>query len=164
MFIIVPLVFLLPKKASKALRLLIALLSVGMFISPIVSALGNVARNYKFHPHFLLDYFAHYALSAWGIYIIQSKQVTLQKKDVLFSSCIIFFTAITMLILNVIFDTAFFGLSLRGKHNIYNVVLVLSSYLSAFLYLFGLTFVLFLGYFLQKLLLRLLQKEDTKQS
>ena len=48
--------------------------------------------------------------------------------------------------MNVIFDTAYFGLSLNGKHNIYNNVLTSNSYLSAALYFFGLMCVLGLGY------------------
>jgi hypothetical protein len=55
-----------------------------------------------------------------------------------------------MMILNVIFDTAFFGLSLNGKHNIYNKVLVDNSYLSALLYYIGLLAVLVMGYFVCK--------------
>ena len=51
-----------------------------------------------------------------------------------------------MMIVNVIFDTAFFGLSLNGKHNIYNFVLTNNAYLSAALYFFGLICVLGLGY------------------
>ena len=50
-----------------------------------------------------------------------------------------------MLVLNLIFDTSFFGLSLRGKHNIYNNVLTNNSYLSAALYFFGLICVLLMG-------------------
>ena len=53
--------------------------------------------------------------------------------------------AFFMMILNVIFDTAFFGLSLNGKHNIYNFVLTDNSYLSAALYFLGLLCVLGLG-------------------
>ena len=56
-----------------------------------------------------------------------------------------------MMILNVVFDTAFFGLSLNGKHNIYNNVLVLNSYLSAFLYFFGLCGVLLMGFGFSKI-------------
>ena len=51
-----------------------------------------------------------------------------------------------MLIMNLIFDTSFFGLSLNGKHNIYNVVLVDSSFVSALLYYLGLLMIIILGY------------------
>ena len=52
----------------------------------------------------------------------------------------------------LLFLESYFGLSLKGKHNIYNMVLVKNSYLSAFLYLFGLGAVLLLGYGYNKLL------------
>ena len=54
------------------------------------------------------------------------------------------------MILNLIFDTSFFGLSLRGKHNIYNNVIVDNSYLSAAIYYAGLIFVLLMGYLVSK--------------
>ena len=57
-----------------------------------------------------------------------------------------------MLILNTVFDKAFFGLSLNGKHNIYNMVLTDSSLLSAVIYFLGLLLVLFLGFFYSKLM------------
>ncbi|MBO5711476.1 MAG: hypothetical protein J6R47_01425, partial [Acholeplasmatales bacterium] len=63
---------------------------------------------------------------------------------------IILAQATAMLILNVIFDTSFFGLSLNGKHNIYRMVLVSDSYLSAFLYYIGAIGVMALGYLIQK--------------
>ena len=65
-----------------------------------------------------------------------------------------------MIILNLIFDTSFFGLSLRGKHSIYNMVLVSNSFLSAFIYFTGLAIVLAISFVLQKILLRVLKKED----
>ena len=58
---------------------------------------------------------------------------------------LIYGVAVVMLILNVIFDKAFFGLSLNGRHNIYNMVLVDNSYLSALIYFVGLGAVLALG-------------------
>jgi multisubunit Na+/H+ antiporter MnhG subunit len=88
------------------------------------------------------------------VYLIKSGQVELNKKNALVSGAIIVGVAIFMLVLNVIFDTAFFGLSLNGKHSIYNVVLVESSYLSAVLYFLGLFGVLSMGYIYSRLIAR----------
>jgi len=50
------------------------------------------------------------------------------------------FTTITiMVILNAIFDTAYFSLNLNGRHNIYNRVLTDNSYISMIFYFIGLT-------------------------
>jgi hypothetical protein len=146
MFALTPIFLLLPKSIRKHTYLLISLLSVGMFFSSIFGCIYNAAIHYKFHFHFVLDYVAHFALSLFGVYLIRSGQVQLNKKNALISACIIFGAAVLMIVLNVIFDTAFFGLSLNGKHNIYNNVLVENSYLSALLYLMGLAVVLVLGY------------------
>ena len=146
MFACVPLALILPKRIRKHFLLLISLLSVGMLLSGALGCVYNVIRNYKFHIHFTYDYAAHFALSLFGIYLIKSKQVTLNVKNSLISSSLIWGVATIMVILNVIFDTAFFGLSLNGKHNIYNVVVTDNSYLSALLYFSGLGVLLLLGY------------------
>ena len=146
MFTCVPLALLLPKRVRKHFLLLISLLSVGMLLSGVFGCIYNAARNYKFHLHFTYDYAAHFALSLFGVYLVKSRQVTLSIKNALISSSLIFGTAAVMTVLNVIFDTSFFGLSLNGKHNIYAVVLTESSYLSALIYFLGLGAVLALGY------------------
>jgi hypothetical protein len=145
MFSIMPILLILPKKIREYVYLLICMLTVGMFLSTVFGCVGNAIRNYKFHFHFALDYLSHFALSAFGIFLIRSKQVKFNTKNCTISGSIIFGVATIMLILNVIFDKSFFGLSLNGKHNIYNMVLVSDSYLSALIYYVGLTCVLLLG-------------------
>ena len=154
MFFSIPLALLLPKKINAYFLLLISLLSVGMFLSSVFECVYNAVINYKFHIHFTYNFFSHFALSLFGVYIIRSGQVTLNIKNALKSSIIIFTVATTMLIVNLIFNTAFFGLSLNGKHNIYNIVLVENSYLSALIYYTGLTLVVVLGYLYSKVFSR----------
>ena len=154
MFSIMPLTWILPKVAKKYLYLLISLLSVGMLFSAISSSLYNAVIGYKFHWHFMLDYLAHLILSAWGIYLVKSGQVRLDRRDCFISGSLIVGVAALMMILNVIFDTSFFGLSLNGKHNIYNNVIVDNSALSALIYFVGLVVVLLLGYGFNKILLK----------
>ena len=162
MFAASPIFFILPKKIRKYYATLIALLVVGMILSPILSCVYNFSISYKFHPSFLLNYAAHIALALWGIYLVLSKQCDLEIKSCLIAGAIIVSVAITMIILNVIFDQSFFGLSLNGKHNIYNMVLVDNSYLSALIYFAGLGAVLVSSYFLQKLILFLFKKSMKK--
>ena len=149
-FCLLPLCLILPKKVNAYLLTLIPLLSVGMFIAGTITCLFNFARDYNFYFHFILDTFSHYVVALFGIYLVKSKQVKLTAKNCLISSSIVFAIATAMLILNLIFDTAFFGLSLNGKHNIYNVVICKSSVLSALLYFLGLAGVLTVGYTVQK--------------
>ena len=158
MFSIVLIIQLLPEKIRKHFYLLISLLSVGMFLSAAFTCLYNAMRNYRFIPHFMLDCLAHYLLSLWGIYLVRTKQVEIKRKNLLISSSIIVGVAFLMLILNLIFDTSFFGLSLNGKHNIYNLVIVESSLLSAVLYFIGLLFVLLMGYVLSQIVNKSIHK------
>ena len=150
MFFTLPLGLILPKKARGYYRTLVSLLCVGMFFAPVLSCIYFASIGYRFHPSFLLDYYSHFALFLWGIYLVRSGQVSLRKKDALIGGSIIVGAALLMLIANVIFDTAFFGLSLNGKHNIYNHVLVSNSLLSAVLYFIGLIAVLFVGFLFRK--------------
>ena len=152
MFSIVPIVLILPKKIKKYFLTLISLLFIGMLLSTVYNCIYNTVINYKFHFHFLLDYIAHFVLSLWGVYLVKSKQIELSKKDCIIGFCIMLCVVSGMLITNLILDTAFFGLSLNGKHNIYNVVLVSNSYLSAIIYYCGVVVIMLLGLVFQKLI------------
>ena len=154
MFALMPIVFCLPRSLKKHFLLLISLLSVGMAFSSVLGCVNNAAINYKFHLHFMLDYISHFAISLYGVYIVRTRQVKLTVKNSAISASIIVLVAFIMMGLNVMFDTAFFGLSLNGKHNIYNNVLFKSSYLSAFVYIIGLIIVLLLGYLYMMLVLK----------
>ena len=159
MFTLAPLTYIFPKKARKHLYLLITLLSVGMILSPASNCIYNYSIDYAFHIHFFYDYIAHAALSLWGVYMLLSEQVELNVKNSLISSSVIIGVATTMMMLNVIFDKAFFGLSLNGKHSIYNNILTDNSYLSAMIYFAGLCGVLAMGYGYSYLIRRLSKKE-----
>lgn len=152
MFFTLPIFFVLPQTIKKYYLVLIALLSVGMVLSPTFSCIYNTVINYKFHAHFLLNYISHFSLFLLGIYLVKSKQVELNTKNCLIGASIIIGAALVMMLLNVIFDTAFFGLSLNGKHNIYNNVLVENSYLSALIYFIGLIGIMVLGFLFHKLI------------
>jgi hypothetical protein len=95
---------------------------------------------------------AHILISLFGVYLVKTGQVELNKRSCILSSMIIIGSAVGMMILNIIFDTAFFGLSLNGKHNIYNNILTDSSYLSAALYFIGLCAVLGMGYLYSRII------------
>lgn len=150
MFCLCPIILTMPKKIRDYLFTLVALLSFGMLIAGLGGALGYVARNYKFHWHITMDCVAHVLISLWGVYLVKSEQVKLAYKKALCSGAIIVSVAFVMLILNLIYDKAFFGLSLYGKHNIYNAVLFENGIVSAVIYFAGLCLVLVLGYLYQK--------------
>ena len=152
MFFTAPFLFLLPARIRKYAYVLISGLTVGMFLSSAVGCLGNFIKGTYFRGFFVLDYIAHFALASWGVYLVKSKQVSLNIKDCVIGASALLGVATCMLLLNLVLDTAFFGLSLRGKHNIYNVVLTDNSYLSALLYYGGVVVVLSLGFGFQRLL------------
>lgn len=123
-----------------------------MFFAVILACVQRIVIGYRFVPHFLLDYVSHLALSLFGIYLVRSKQITLDKKDCLIGGSIIVGVALIMLLVNSIFTTSFFGLTFNANFNIYNMVLVNNAYISALIYLIGLSMVLILGYLFQKII------------
>ena len=151
MFAVIPLFFLFPTRIRKYLLLIIPLISVGMIMSPVLSCIYFASINYKFHISFCLGYLSHFAVALWGLYLVYTKQVELKVRDSLISGSLLIGVALVMLVLNLIFKTAFFGLSLYGNHNIYNMVLVSNSYLSALIYFLGLMLVLVTSYCLHLL-------------
>ena len=154
MFLFCPLALALPKKIKWVPQILISLLSVGMFLSPMISIVFNGMRDYAFHFLFYIGYLDHLLLSLWGCYFVISKQIDLTPKKALISGSVIVCVALMMLTLNLIFKTAFFGLALDDKFNIYNMKIVDNAYLSALLYFAGMFIILVAGYFYQKLVFR----------
>ena len=151
-FTICPIYLFLPMKIRKYFGALISLLTVGMILSPSIGCIYFFSISYKYHFFFSLDYITHFIFALFGIYLIQSKQVELNIKNSLIGGSLIIGVCLIMLIINLMADTAFFGLSLRGKHNIYNQVITDNSYLSALIYFSGLLIVLCVGFLFQKLL------------
>lgn len=152
MFCLTPFILIMPKTIRKYLMTLVVLLSLGMVVAGLGGALGFVARNYKFHWHITMDCLAHVLISLWGVYLLKSGQVELTPKKAIRAGAIIVSVALIMLVLNLIYHKAFFGLSLYGEHNIYNVRFFESGVVSTIAYFLGLCFVLCTGYFYQKIL------------
>ena len=147
MFSTLPIVYFSRGRVQTYLYGLIALLSVGMMLSPILNAVTYALNDIPFQILAVWDYIAHLGLSLWGIYLVRSNQVKIELKSSIFSALIILSVALFMLVHNLIFDTTFFGLSLNGKHNIYGNVLTENSFLSAGIYFSGLCAILVAGYF-----------------
>lgn len=153
MYTLVFISLLFPKKMRYYVRLLVSLLSFAMLCAGVISCISYVIRNYAFHLNIAMDAFIHVLLSLYGVYIAKSKQIKLdEKKDAIISGCLILGIAAFMLVINLIFKTSFFGLSMYGDHSIYNLVLVDNGILSAFIYFIGLLLLLVGGYYFQILI------------
>ena len=138
----------LPRAARRTVYSMIALLSFGMLAATILEGLGYMLRDYTLYDTMAFDMAAYLVLSLFGVYLVQSGQVTLRVREVIWGGLYIVVIALTMLVLNAVFGTAYFGLSFAGEHNIYGVVLP-NAYLSAAVYFVGLGGVLAVGYRLQ---------------
>ena len=146
MFFMVPFLLVMPEKIKKRIYLLVAMTCVGMFAACVLDCIRLTMVHYRLNWLFICDQFCHMALAAWGVYLVKSNQVNVGFCSCLKSGSILVGVALFMLGVNIIFETSFFGLSLKGKHNIYLMVLVDNSYLSAPIYFAGLISVLAMGY------------------
>ncbi len=144
-------IFAFPKRIKRYLYTLVALLSLGLLCAGAITCVFNSIRGYAFHWQIALDSFLHGALSLFGVYLVKSGRVRLDIKSCLIGGGIIVGVAAVMMGLNAILRTSFFGLSVYGEHNIYNVVVCKNGYLSAGLYFIGLCAVLAVGGLFQKL-------------
>jgi hypothetical protein len=147
-----------PKKIRKYLYTLISFLSLGMCIAGLHGLVSNVINQRSFWWIYCLDLFTHGIIAWFGIYLYKTGQDFTKKINQTKSALIIVGVALVMLVLNLHFGTAYFGLSLRGNHSIYGMVLCKSSILSALIYFIGLLVVLYFGGLFQKLLSKKIYK------
>ena len=152
MFINGIIIIFFPNKIKKYGNTLICLLSLGMFIAGIGLLLNTHFCKIEPHWNFLLNAFNHILFSLFGIYLYKTNQVHQEKKKIVYSASIIVVVALFMLVLNAFFQTSYFGLSLYGNHNIYNLVLCQDSILSAIIYFIGLSLVLISGWKYSKII------------
>jgi len=150
MFFTLPFAFLLPKKARKYYHTIVALLSPVMLIFGVFCSISFIVMAKAFYATNLLDILCHAIFSVYGIYLVRSKQVDFEVKRNLVAGGCLLGVPLLMLILNAIFQTAFFGLSVYGDHNIYNIIFPKSAAVSIVLYFVMLAVALVAGYFYQK--------------
>lgn len=145
MFIFSIILLVLPKTIRTYGNTLISLLSLAMFLACMVMMIFNGMRDYNYYFNFVLEAFNHILFSLYGFYLYKTQQTYHDKKRSRISGMLIIGVAFIMLILNLIFKTSFFGLSMYGNHNIYTIVICESSIISAIIYFEGLTILLGLG-------------------
>jgi len=152
MFFTLPFYFLLPKKVRKYVLTLVALLSPAMLLYGIMRGVTLVVAGTKAYASYVLDIICHVVFAVYGVYLVRSEQVDIDIKRSLIAGAILFGVSILMLILNAIFRTSFFGLSVYGEHNLYNIIYIKSAVLSIFVFFIAFAALLTIGYFFQKYL------------
>ncbi|MBP5404350.1 MAG: hypothetical protein J6Y74_00115 [Clostridia bacterium] len=152
MFFTLPFLFLLPKRIRKYYLTLVVLLSPAMLIYGLFDGILLVISGRQAYATYVIDIFAHTLFAVYGVYLVRSGQVDFEVKRSLISGSIILAVALLMLVLNAIFRTSFFGLSLYGEHNIYGIILLKSAALSVILYFLIVSVALVVGYFFGKYL------------
>lgn len=142
----------LPKKINKFIFLVYSNLIVGMLFSPILSDVYWISQNNIYHILRTLDSFSHVMLSLFGIYLVLTKQVEVTKKSFFISLILMYSLVLVMIILNIIFNTEFFGLAFNGHHHIYQIVLTSSPILNIIYYICGLFLVLLASYSVENII------------
>ena len=134
---------------------MIVFLSVGIILSVEISHYRFINENLEYNIALSLDGLNHMLYALFGVYLVVSNQVQLSLKSFIYGCISILTIVATMILLNLIFHTSFFGLNLYGNHSIYDIVITTSSVLSSLIYVLGLIIFLFLGLLFQFLNLKL---------
>ncbi|GEM_PF-3080081 len=136
----------MPERIKQAFRAVCGIMCPAMILAGIYN---TVTRIFAFQPWLytciIFDNFGHILFGLYGFIILQNRVVVYTRKTKIAACGFVFGTALTVLLINAVFKTSFFGLHLYGEHNIYNLVLTKSSALSALLYFAGLCGLLALG-------------------
>lgn len=157
MFSLVLITIFLPTKLKDIIYTLIVLLSVGMFGAGLNELYSSLSFP-LFSLFFPLDILSHFTLFLFGIYLVVSKQVDLNKKNVIKAIILIYSVIFIMIILNAIFKTCFFGLSFDDTHNIYDMTFIKNEYLNILVYIILVFIVLMGGYILNRIIKRITVK------
>lgn len=147
------------KILKKSIYNLYAYLIIGMGLAALLSDIGSLVQGIPYNIYRTMDSISHVSMSLFGIYLVLSNQIEINKKSFIKAVITIYSIVLTIIIINLIFDTSFFGLSLRGKHNIYQLVLTSNSFISLLIYITGLFGVLIVSYFIQKLIIKKIKYE-----
>ncbi len=153
---------LLNKKLQNLIFPLAVFLSVGMLCSVEISHYRFIHDKLSYNFALSLDGLNHILYVIFGIYLITTNQVKLNLKTFLSVCGTILSVVGLMIVLNIVFQTSFFGLNFYGKHQIYNIVVCSSGIMSAVIYVTGLLLFLILGYLFQLLNLTLNKKFNSK--
>ncbi|MGI6377925.1 MAG: hypothetical protein ACOX0I_02525 [Bacilli bacterium] len=168
MFFMVFVVLFLPKIIQKHFYLLMALFSFVMVVAGIGSPVYYAFFYHYYYSFISIEWITHLTMAFFGIYLLLTKKIEVTVKNCVKASMIIYVTVAIMMILNIILGTAFFGLAFNGKHNIYTLIVISNPYLSALVYVIGLTCFLIIGYWFLKFIKRIDEKRtvvmDEKQT
>ncbi|MGI6377926.1 MAG: hypothetical protein ACOX0I_02530 [Bacilli bacterium] len=158
MFIMVFIVLFLPKAIKKHFYLLMSMLSFGMIVAGIIECIIYSSKPNYYYLFCSINWINHFTMAFFGIYLLLTKRIELTVRNCIKASMIIYATVAIMMILNIIFGTSFFGLAFNGEHHIYRHIIIPNPYLSALVYVIGLTCFLIIGYWFLKFIKRIDEK------
>ena len=126
--------------------LILAMAGVGIFAA-LVDGLMNDMDYFVIWMYF--DSFSHISIALLGLWLVISNQITYERKMLLKCLMTLYSFLMILVIINIIFRTNFFGLSVYGEHNIYGIVID-PWILSFAVYFAGLTGIVAADWFLCK--------------
>lgn len=156
LFFLVFISIFVPKKIKERFYKLFCLFNFVMFfaaIGPSIICLTFSDPVY-YYPFLTFDALTHVTFALFSIYLLLSKQISINKKDLLIDALIVASVIVIAIVVNLIFDTLFFGLNFYGKHQIYGVQLIENKWLSACIYILSLSLVMLVGYYIHKVLIK----------
>lgn len=150
----------MPQKVRKYFYAIFSLMILGMIGAGFKNSVERVFRvEHDLYSCIIFDSIAHILIGLFGFYLLRNSIIEFDKKEKVFAISFVYVMPVLAFITNVIFHTRFFGFSIYGEHNIYNMRISSNGYISALVYFIGLTFIVIGGSHFIKLIKKLLKKE-----
>ena len=153
-----PIYLLLRGKVREWYFAFVSMLSFSMIFVVFVICIFSFIDGFEKFYFSILNVVPHISFSLWGIYVTQTKQTKVDFKHALIGGGILLFTAMVMLVINKFFNTDYYGLATDERFNIYDKQVVDNPHFSTFLFVILLLLSTFAGFFYQKLLIKIHQK------
>lgn len=123
-----------------------------MLVAGFISASYALSMGANYFKFSIYDELAHLTYGVFAFYLLATDQVKLNKKDLVWSIIgMLGFVAI-IFVINLVFNTSFFGLCLNDQYNIYGQKMFDNCHASNIVYVFSLVTVMAIGYGFTKLI------------
>lgn len=144
----------LPEKARKIIFILFVPFNIVMVFAAYSTTTVAFFFALEYFPFVLCDSLCHVFFFLFVYYLIRSNSVEVNSRN-FWITVLIIYTVITIaIILNLMCDTAFFGLAFNDKYNIYGLKIIPNMIVSNIVFLISVFIVMGVGFFFAKLIKR----------
>ena len=137
-----------PNRFKKYFYKLFVNFNIVMFLAAFISIVFGLSVKSYYFTFIVFDELVHISFGLFTIYLIRSRQVDFQLRDLYRNMIIIGSVILVAFLLNVALYTRFFGLTVHENYHIYGLQIFGNALISGLVYMTSLIAVMIIGYFL----------------